>query len=355
MQIAFFRLGLDSPTVNAWFQGVYRSFFEALEELGCRVSYGDATPPWDADVLVVPVGGGQDESSDQAIRAFGGPVVLYVGSADYWFARGFLERWRDRILLAYGTDLSEYSLRAFDELGVSYYHLPFASNPKVMRPLGLPKLYDVVFVGSADSGTGRHHYVELLSRVAGDCRLLFLGSGWERYGFPCQSIAWGDLLNVVYNLAHVCINISNDEQKVADRRLDANNRLFDLAMAGCFQVSNAPQVVRRYFDETEVVAVDPPDQWVSVILDYLECPEKAEPFRTAALRRALAEHTWQHRAKQLLELIEAHRAAWQGGKALAWNRVNGCGPICTSRTRFGALDALLRLTRQAGGRLRALL
>ena len=212
LTIDFFLLGLNHPAVNAWFRGMYESFFQALEALGCRVTYSDVHPNKDADVLVVPIGGGQDRSSAQAMQAFGGPVILYVDAATEWFRKGFLERWRDRILFAYGCDASEFSPRMYAQLGISYYHLPFASNPAVMRPLGLPKLYDVVFVGNAGSGTGRHSYAESLMQAAHSRKVLFIGPGWERYGFPSQCIAWGELLNVVYNLAHICVNICNDEQ-----------------------------------------------------------------------------------------------------------------------------------------------
>lgn len=310
--IDFFLLGLDHPSVNAWFSGVYQSFFTALEEQGWRVTYSDAKPNRSANLLVVPLGGGQDQSSARAMQDFSGPVILYIGAALYWFRKGFLERWRDEILFTYGFDVSTFSPKAFSELNIPYYHFPFGSNPTVMRPLNLPKLYDVIFVGNAGSGFGRHKYAQALMKAAGKRKILFIGPGWERYGFPSQSIAWGDFLNIIYNLAHICVNICNDQQKLgADSRLDANNRLFDLAMAGCFQVSNAPQVVRCYFDAAEVVAVDPPDEWVSAIMYFLDHPSEMEPFRIAARKRALEEHTWQHRAKMFLEMIESHLPTWR--------------------------------------------
>lgn len=260
-----------------------------------------------ADVLVVPTGGGQDKSSAKAMHGFGGPVILNVGAAAFWFRKSFLERWDEQILFVYGNDCSEYSPRVFNEIGITYYHLPFASNPAIMKPLNLAKFYDIVFFGNAGSGTGRHNYVEPLMRAINKERVLLVGPGWERYGFPSQSIAWGPLLNTVYNLAHVCINISNDEQKIgSDARLDANNRLFDLSMAGCFQVSNAPQVVRRYFSESEVVAVDSPSDWVDAVLYYVNHPDETKPFKLAARRRALDEHTWVHRAQKFLKMIETH-------------------------------------------------
>jgi len=318
--IDFFKLGLNDPTINAWFGGMYRSFFDALRELGCHVTYSDKTPNMNADVLVVPTGGGQDKSTAKAMKQFGGPVILNVGAAAYWYRKNFLDRWHDQILFAYGTDCSDYSPRMFEESGIPYYHFPFASTPKVMRPLALPKIYDVVFVGNAASGIGRHNYVEPLMKVINTERVLLIGPGWERYGFPSQSIAWGELLNIIYNLSNVCINISNDEQKEGSaKRLDANNRLFDLAMAGCFQISNAPQVVRKYFRDSEVVAADSPGEWVENILYYVAHPDETEPFRVAARKQALAEHTWKHRGIQFITMIETRLSDFKNSDAKAFS------------------------------------
>lgn len=323
-KIDFFLMGLQSPSVAACFQGVYNSFFRALEEIDCVVTYSTASPDKNADVLVVPLGGEQDQSSAKAMHEFGGPVILYVPPAKAWFRRGFLERWKDRILFAYSTDCSEYSPRAYKEIGIRYYHFPFASEPSVMRPLELPKLYDVVFVGNAGSGKGRYHYIDCLMQRLGSRRLLLLGSGWERYGFPVQQVAWGDLLNVIYNLSHICINISNNEQNLGmDLRVDANNRLFDLALSGCFQLSNAPLVVRPYFDETQVLAFDDIDEWISSIEYYLDHPAETESFRDKARKRVLAEHTWQQRSKQFVNLIESHLSVWQSSSPTSsrWSEI----------------------------------
>lgn len=305
-KIGFHQFGLNKPTINSWFGGMYRSLFKALEELGCHVSYTDDEPEEAIDVLVLPMGGGQDKSSIKAMLKYDGPVILNIGAAAYWFREGLLNRWRDRILFLYGTDRSEYSFKMAESVGLPYHYMPFGSNPEIMRPLELPKLYDVVFVGNADSGIGRHQYTKLLLEELHDRKILFVGSGWEKYGYPFQTIAWGELLNIIYNISSICLNISNDEQKSAASapRMDANNRLFDLAMAGCFQISNAPQLVRHYFDDSEVVAIDSPEEWVSAIRYYLDNPEEAHSFRMAARGRALADHDWKNRAKNFIAEIE---------------------------------------------------
>jgi len=312
LHIDFWKLGLDNQHVNAWFGGIHRSFFQALERAGTKVTLSKLVPYEEADVLVVPVGGGQDKASAWAMGSFCGPIILYVPPASAWFRRGFLERWREYILFAYGTDCSDLTPQSYGTLGIDYYHLPMASDPEVMRPVDLPRQYDVVFVGNPGSGTGRQAYVSALMQATQNCRILLIGPGWERYGYPYQCVAWGDLLNLIYNTALVCVNIMNDEQRVGSHyRLDANNRLFDLAMAGCFQISNAPEVVRRYFGDSEVLALDTLEEWVTAILYYLAHPSQTDSYRVAARSRALAEHTWDHRATGFMKLVRSSLDDWK--------------------------------------------
>lgn len=312
LSINFYKLGLDHHDINAWFRGMYLSFFDSLEMLGCKVIYDELKPNNNADVLVVPLGGGQDRSSAQAMKSFKGPVIINIGSADYWFRKGFLERWKNQILFAYGTDGSENSKAKFLDLGIRYYNIPFGSNSDIMKPLDINKLYDVIFVGNAQSGKGRDKYIKLLMKeIKNNYKIMFIGPGWEQYGFPSQSIAWGDVLNIFYNLSHICINLLNDEQKNIGKRLDSNNRLFDLAMAGAFQISNAPQVIKSYFNEKEVIAIDKPEEWVSKIIYYLNHKEEMESFRLAARKRALIEHTWENRANLFVKAIENEFINWR--------------------------------------------
>lgn len=268
--ILFFRMGLQSPSVNSCFGGMYRSFFKALSEAGYEVSLSENCPCSAANLLVIPMGGGQESAGAAAMQTCNCPVILYVPPAAAWFRPGFLKRWQERILFVYGTDSSNFSHTAYQRLGITYHHFPFASDPEVMTPLHLPRHYDILFVGNAGSGSGRDRYITSLMQKMKHRRIMLLGSGWEPYGFPQQLVGWGNLLNLLYNHAHICINLANDEQQLGDNsRLDANNRLFDLAMAGCFQVSNAPAIVSSYFKDSEIVSTATPEEWLDSINYFL--------------------------------------------------------------------------------------
>lgn len=297
-RLVFFGLNLGNTHIDAWFGGMYRSFFAALSRHGFEVKYSAVGTAPQGDILVVPVGGGQDQIAARAMAAFGGPVVLYVPSAQEWFRSGFLDRWRHQILFAYGTDAAPATRRRYRDLGLAYHTMPFASDPSVMRPLGVGEVFDVVFVANARSGAGRHAYVEALLAELGRDRVLLVGPGWEGLGYPSQSVAWGPLLNAIYNLGRVCVNVHNLEQwSTPSLRLDANNRLFDLAMAERPQVCVASATAAEFFTRDEMAVADTPQEFVSEVDRLLADPKERRAMAVRARERAMRDHSWDPRAR----------------------------------------------------------
>jgi hypothetical protein len=261
LSINFFNLNLRALAIYAKFGGMYESFFRALRDHGCNVVYSDDVPSTQADILVVPMGGGQEYNSLQAMRRFPGPVILYVPPAYAWFDQRLLRRLRGKVLFAYGTDVSSFSPRKYCEVGIKYHYLPFASDPEIMKPLNLPRQYDVVFVGSLGHAPRRSEFLEPLMEALGSRPILCVGSGWQKYGMPEQLVAWGPVLNVIYNLGKVCINIHASSQvQGPDKQIDLNNRVFDLSMAGCCQVCDNPEAVRRCFENDEIASAQEPNR-----------------------------------------------------------------------------------------------
>jgi len=299
-KIGFYKLGLNKPKIKTMFWGMYWGFFNAISRQGYGVTYiEDIKNINSVDILILPMGGGQDQESCRVMSHFKNKVILHTPPANSWFKVPLLKRWKTKILFVYSVDNSKFSKNQYGSLGITHYCLPFASDK-------IPKFYDVIFVANALSGTGRYKYIDLLMRKANkkNWRVLLLGHSWEKYNFPIQLVAHGDLLNIIYNSAKICINLNNDKEKLGENiRLDANNRLFDLAMAGCFQISNAPQVVRKYFSKNEVVAIDDPIEWVNKIEYYLKHKDERKKISKNTRLKALKEHTWDKRAKKFIEAI----------------------------------------------------
>ena len=84
-------------------------------------------------------------------------------------------------------------------------------TPSVMRPLGVGEVFDVVFVANAREWRwSATRIFRLYLANLGHDSVLLVGPGWEGLGYPRQSVAvaWGPLLNVLYNLGRVCVRMS---------------------------------------------------------------------------------------------------------------------------------------------------
>jgi|GEM_PF-1560977 len=317
MKIVFFELGLKKSIVRTILGNMFNNLIEAISrQPGYEATFHKDPEEIksDTDILVYHTGAEQEKKNSRALIRFKGPLILYTPPAYNWFNKKFINLWRENILFSYSTDASGFSQEKFAKLHIPHLHFPFASDPETFYPLpATPKIFDIAFVGNAQSGTGRYQYIDLLVQKAKkeNWKILLLGKDWDKYDIPFQLVAHGSLLNLIYNSAKININIINNEQKLGKNKcLDSNNRLFDLAMSGVFQLANAPQVTENYFSQIEVPAFDDPQQWLKQIEYYLNHPEERQISAEAARKRALKDHAWNDRAVNFTDFIEKNIQPW---------------------------------------------
>ena len=306
MQICFYFPSLKNDQNNTIFGSMYSSFFKQLELQGMSVKFTTDLEKIEGEILVVGIGSGGENLAARAMLKFNGPVVLSVYNSYISFYRSFLKRWRSRIIFAYNPDFADLNFRKYGSVKIPYYHFPFGSDEKVFYPIEIEKKFDIVFLGNANSGFGRDRYINQLIDYTktNQLKVFLAGSGWDKYGYPYQIVKHGVDTNLIYNSAKVCINIHNNRQFAGNEiEMDANNRLFDLAMAQCCQVSNGEQMIVKYFDKSEVSTADDPIEWINKIDYYLKHEEERKQLGLNARKRALKDHTWEIRATEFIRII----------------------------------------------------
>jgi hypothetical protein len=317
MQICFYFPSLKNDQNNAIFGSMYSSFFKQLEIQGLRVKFTTELHEIEGDILVVGVGGGGETSAAKAMLKFSGPVILSVHNAYISFYKSFLKRWQSKILFAYNPDFAVLNYDKYNSVGIPYYHFPFGSDDSIFHPLNLEKKYDIAFLGNANSGYGRSRYITRLIDYTKSNKLnIFLaGSGWDKFGYPYQIVKHGVDTNLIYNSAKICINIHNDRQYAGiDKEMDANNRLFDLAMAECCQISNGERMISKYFNNDEVIVADDPEAWIKKIDYYLNNEIERKAISINAHNRALKDHTWEKRAMDFIQYINENYPEYKNRK-----------------------------------------
>jgi len=81
-------------------------------------------------------------------------------------------------------------------------------------------------------------------------------------------------------------------------------RLFELAASGAAIVTNPLAGLERWFDaDRELRVVGSVDEAVDTYRELLADPAQAEEMGRRARERVLDEHTYGHRARQLLDLL----------------------------------------------------
>jgi spore maturation protein CgeB len=81
-------------------------------------------------------------------------------------------------------------------------------------------------------------------------------------------------------------------------------RPFELAAAGAAIVSNPHDGIERWFETgSEIRVVSSADEALDVYRELLADPGGAEAMGRRARERVLDEHTYAHRARQVLDLI----------------------------------------------------
>jgi hypothetical protein len=102
----------------------------------------------------------------------------------------------------------------------------------------------------------------------------------------------------VYATSAISLNAHEEHQRQYGG--DFNERTLKIIASGGFEICDWVKVLRRYFDETELVMAGGTDDWFDKIEHYMRHPEQRVPIIEAGRRKVLAQHTYHNRVDQLL-------------------------------------------------------
>jgi spore maturation protein CgeB len=100
------------------------------------------------------------------------------------------------------------------------------------------------------------------------------------------------------------INLCITRRSHATVYASSSCRPFELASAGAAIVANPYAGIERWFEPgSELLVVSDEAEAIDAYRELLADPAQAEAFGRRARERVLDEHTYRHRARQLLELL----------------------------------------------------
>ena len=103
--------------------------------------------------------------------------------------------------------------------------------------------------------------------------------------------------------AKICLNIHEDYQKEFGR--DFNDRTFKIPLFGGFEITDNVASIKKYLiDGKEIIIANNGEDMLEKIDYFLKNPEKKVPIIEAGRKKVLAEHTYHHRVKQIIDIYD---------------------------------------------------
>jgi spore maturation protein CgeB len=204
---------------------------------------------------------------------------------------------------------SEGGLERLRELGAQRAEAVFwGADPDLFHPHDVEKEYDVFFYGYGDKF--RREWIGALvgepSRRLPDAD--FALGGRDFRGDTGRARIVGDVPFNVFarTISAARVNLNITRRSHASVYASSTSRPFELAASGAAIVSNPVEGIDRWFEPgRELLVVANADEATNAYRDLLGDPAQAEALGRAARERALDEHTYAHRARQVLDLIGA--------------------------------------------------
>lgn len=284
-----------------WYTG--HEIGEALAAIGWRVTYverrGDAwyDLPADLDYLLALM--------DPFDLSRVPPQVTTIAWIRNWTERWIERPWFDRadVLLVSSARSRELIEAATGRKTIPF---PLAANPARFKPLPAhPDLAtDFVFTGNH---WGKDRDVQAGLEPRPGERLAIYGKGWDEV--PDLAPHWRgaapyEELPAIYSGAKLVLDDTSGPTLPYGA---VNSRVFDALAAGTLPITNCESGVRELFGEDFPVWADAASlraQLDSLLGDEERREALARRFRGEVLRR----HTYGHRARHLVEVLEEHEA-----------------------------------------------
>ena len=211
---------------------------------------------------------------------------------------------------------SEGGLDRLRELGARRAEAIFwGADPEFFSPQSVEKTTDVFFYGYGDKF--RREWVEAMigapSRTLADADFSLGGRDFQANLGRARLI--GDVPFNAFNraISSARINLCITRRSHATVYASSSCRPFELASAGAAIVANPYNGIERWFEPgSEILLVDDAEQATAAYRDLLADPAQADELGRRARERVLDEHTYRHRARQLLELLGLREEARVG-------------------------------------------
>lgn len=205
--------------------------------------------------------------------------------------------------------------------GHLYHTIPLACDATLIGESAINPTFisDLAFIGT-NLPEKRDYFRKNIDPLKRYLDVKMYGQDWTRYQ---QILGWtqrlGQLLNIpflrtlqkpkltfederaIYQSAKISINVHEGYQRIYGG--DCNERTFKIAGYGGFQICDNVTCIGKYFAiDKEVIIACSTNDWYEKTMHYLRDEDARSKIIDAGRQRVLAEHTYHHRARQMLKI-----------------------------------------------------
>ena len=249
-------------------------------------------------------------------RKFGIPVFYYDGDvpASLPNMAGFASGFR----IYQGADLSEYAAfisnssggnLLLEQLGAKNVHtLWYGADPEVFSPVSAQQDFDIFFYGH-----GREYRADWIdrmiaapSRAIADSRFAVRGTKLGDLG-AAESLPYLSFSKLREYVCRSKINLCITRGAHASVYASSSSRPFELGALGACIVANPYLGIEEWFEpEKELVVVNSAEEAIERYRYLLRNDSERRAIGNAARQRVLKQHTFRHRARELLNIIKLY-------------------------------------------------
>ncbi len=250
-------------------------------------------------------------------QKYGKPVLYYDGDvpaslpSHAGFSTGFK--------IYQGADLGEYTafisnslggMETLRELGAKATHvLYYGADPDVFSPLDVPQDIDVFFYGHTREY--REDWIDGMIAYASqqipEARFAVRGRHLGDLG-RAQMLPYLSFSKLREYSCRSKINLCVTRKAHASVFASSSSRPFELASMGACIVSNPYLGLETWFEpDREIVVIHSREEAVDRYRWLLDHPDERRAIGAAARERVCKEHTFQHRARQLVEIVKTYQ------------------------------------------------
>lgn len=199
----------------------------------------------------------------------------------------------------------------FRAAGMNAHWLPLACDPEIHAPANVQKKYDLSFVGSLSHNPRRQALLKQLD---------------EELGIHCERCWWDDMARVI---SESRITFNNAVKN------DLNMRVFEaLSIGSLLLTDRAPNsgLETLFHDGEELALYRSDDELIDVAEFYLKNSLLREQVAARGRQLVHAAHTYDHRTKELLDVVAGTRSTTSTAEELRARSIEGLNPPFSSIT-----------------------